>query len=257
VTLPPVIRLLVRNFVSSLDPITVLVRFGQPALTIAVLGTMFSQIVPSSATGGESYVSFLVPGMVAFQMVTGGVVSSQLFWMDRRWCMVEQVFSGPFLRYEYLGGLLLTTLSISLVGVGLMMIVALPLIGLPALTAFGVVTVLATVGMGSLVFAGLLIAVGTQIKSANLYFTIQSFLQLFVIFVSTVYYPIGATTPKFVVDAFYCNPLTYAANVVRHAFAGSLSAGDLVSAGVLGLLATLAFGAATWGFLRMDLGPIQ
>jgi ABC-2 type transport system permease protein len=257
VRLPPVLRLVVRNFASNLDLLTVIVRFGQPAITIVVLGTMFSPLISSSATGGSSYTAFLVPGMIAFQMITGGVVSGNLFWLDRRWAMVEQIFSGPFLRAEYLAGLVLTTLLFSLVGVGVMMAVGLPFIGLPPLTPLGVGAVLLTVALGSIFFAGLLIALGTQLRSANAYFTIQSFLQLFVIFLSTVYYPVTAKTPRALAVIFYGNPLTYAANTIRDAFSNTLGASDLVSLGVLAGLAAVAFGAAIWGFRRMDLGPIQ
>jgi ABC-2 type transport system permease protein len=257
VKLPPVLRLVVRNFASNLDPLTVIIRFGQPAITIVVLGTMFSSIISSNVTGGGSYTAFLVPGMVAFQMITGGVVSGNLFWLDRRWSMVEQVFSGPFLRSEYLGGLVLTTLLFSLVGVGVMMLVGLPFIGLPPLSLLGILAVLLTVALGSVFFAGLLIALGTRLRSANAYFSIQSFLQLFVIFLSTVYYPITAKTPKLLAAVFYGNPLTYAADTIRDAFAGTLAGPDLVSLGVLGGLGAAAFGAAIWGFRRMDLGPIQ
>ena len=255
--IPPVLRLVVRNFASNLDPLTVVIRFGQPAITIVVLGTMFSSIISANVTGGSSYTAFLVPGMIAFQMITGGVVSGNLFWLDRRWAMVEQVFSGPFLRSEYLGGLVLTTLLFSLVGVGVMMLVGLPFIGLPALSAIGVGVVLLTVALGSVFFAGLLIALGTRLRSANAYFTIQSFLQLFVIFLSTVYYPITAKTPKLLAAVFYGNPLTYAADTIRDAFAGTLGGGDLSALGVLGVLAAISFGAAVWGFRTLDLGPIQ
>ncbi len=255
--LPPVLRLVVRNFASNLDPLTVIIRFGQPAVTIIVLGTMFSTIVSSDLTGGTSYTAFLVPGMVAFQMITGGVVSGNLFWLDRRWSMVEQVFSGPFLRSEYLGGLVLTSLLFSLVGVGIMMLVGLPFIGLPPLSPLGVAAVLLTVALGSVFFAGLLITLGTRLRSANAYFSIQSFLQLFVIFLSTVYYPVTAKTPRVLAVIFYANPLTYAANTIRDAFAGSLGAGDLEGLGVLAVLAAVAFAAAAAAFRTMDLGPIQ
>ena len=254
---PPVLRLVVRNFASNLDPLTVLVRFGQPALTIVVLGTMFSNLVSTQLTGGQSYTAFLVPGMIAFQMVTGGVISGNLFWLDRRWAMVEQVFSGPFLRSEYLSGLVLTTLLFALVGVGVMILVGLPFIGLVHLNLLGALTVLVTVGLGSMFFAGLLIALATRLRSANAYFTIQSFLQLFVIFLSTVYYPITSRTPEILAVIFYGNPLTYAANTIRDAFSGSLGNTDLVSLGVLGVLAGASFVAATLGFRKMDLGPIQ
>ncbi|EQD42386.1 ABC-type multidrug transport system, permease component, partial [mine drainage metagenome] len=121
----------------------------------------------------------------------------------------------------------------------------------------GIGAVLFTVGLGSVFFAGLLIALGSRLRSANAYFTIQSFLQLFVIFLSTVYYPITNGTPKILAAIFYGNPLTYAADTIRDAFAGTLGLGDLVSLGVLGGLAAVAFGAAAWGFRRLDLGPIQ
>lgn len=249
--LPPILRLVVRNFASNLDPLTVIVRFGQPAVTIAVLGTMFSSIISSN------YTAFLLPGMVAFQMITGGVVSGNLFWLDRRWAMTEQIFSGPFLRSEYLGSLVLTTLLFSLVGVGVMVLVGLPFVGIPGLSALSVAAVLATVALGSIFFAGFLIALGTRLRSANAYFTIQSFLQLFVIFLSTVYYPITARTPRLLAVIFYGNPLTYAANTIRDAFGNALGISDVVALGVLGALALGAFGAAVAGFRSLDLGPIQ
>jgi ABC-2 type transport system permease protein len=257
VKLPPVLRLVVRNFTSNLDAITVLIRFGQPAITIVVLGTMFTTIVSASVTGQTSYTAFLVPGMVAFQMITGGVVSGNLFWLDRRWAMTEQIFSGPFLRSEYLGSLVLTTLLFSLVGVGVMVLVGAPFIGLPALSAEGLGLVLVTVALGSVFFAGLLIALGTRLRSANAYFSIQSFLQLFVIFLSTVYYPVTSKTPRVLALIFYGNPLTYAANTIRDAFSNSFSGHDLEALGILALLASVAFGAAIWGFRTLELGPIQ
>ncbi len=255
--LPPVLRLVVRNFTSNLDPISITIRFGQPVVTIVVLGTMFSSIISSSVTNGTSYTAFLVPGMVAFQMITGGVISGNLFWLDRRWAMTEQIFSGPFLRSEYLGGLVLTTLLFSLVGVGVMMLVGLPFIGIAALSPLGVGTVLLTVALGSIFFAGLLITLGTRLRSANAYFSIQSFLQLFVIFLSTVYYPISASTPKVLAVIFYGNPLTYAANTIRDAFAGTLGGSALEGLGILAALALVMFVAAVGAFRTLELGPIQ
>jgi ABC-type polysaccharide/polyol phosphate export permease len=102
-----------------------------------------------------------------------------------------------------------------------------------------------------------LIALGTRLRSANAYFTIQSFLQLFVIFLSTVYYPVTSSTPRVLGTVFYGNPLTYAANTIRDAFYHPLGVSDLVSLGVLAGLALAAFGTAIWGFRTMDLGPIQ
>ncbi|HTT14905.1 MAG TPA: ABC transporter permease [Thermoplasmata archaeon] len=253
---PAVVRLVARNFAATLDPITLLVMFGQPAFLIVILGTMFNQLIPSVGASG-SYVAFLVPGMIASQMITGAVLAGRIFWLDRRWAMVEQIFSGPFLRAEYLAALLLTALLFSLVGVGLMVLVALPLIGVTALSASEILVVLGTIALGSLFFGGLLIAIGGRIRSANLYFTIQSFLQYFLIFISTVYYPVTSSTPLVLRGIVYSNPLTYAANTVRDAFTHSFGPSDLIAAGVLSCLAVVSFGLAVLSFRSLELGPVQ
>ncbi len=254
--LPPVVRLVARNFVATLDPITLLVMFGQPAFLIVILGTMFNQLIPSVGASG-SYIAFLVPGMIASQMITGAVLAGRIFWLDRRWAMVEQIFSGPFLRAEYLGALLLTALLFSLVGVGIMVLVALPLIGLAQLSLLELGVILGTIALGSLFFGGLLIAIGGRIRSANLYFTIQSLLQYFLIFISTVYYPVTARTPEVLRAIVYSNPLTYAANTVRDGFTHSFGNGDWVGGAILGFLAAIAFGLAVLSFRSLELGPVQ
>jgi ABC-2 type transport system permease protein len=256
VKLPPVVRLVVRNFAATLDPITLLVMFGQPAFLIVILGTMFDQLIPSVGASG-SYIAYLVPGMIASQMITGAVLAGRIFWLDRRWAMVEQIFSGPFLRAEYLAALLLTALLFSLVGVGIMVLVALPLIGLTPLSPLEVGAILGTIALGSLFFGGLLIAIGGRIRSANLYFTIQSVLQYFLIFISTVYYPVTSKTPFVLRAIVYSNPLTYAANTVRDAFTHSFGDSDLVAGSILGGLAIVTFGLAVWSFRSLEMGPVQ
>jgi ABC-2 type transport system permease protein len=256
VRLPAVVRLVARNFVATLDPITLLVMFGQPAFLIVILGTMFNQLIPSVGASG-SYTAFLVPGMIASQMITGAVLAGRIFWLDRRWAMVEQIFSGPFLRAEYLAALLLTALLFSLVGVGIMVLVALPLIGVAHLSAAEIGVILGTIALGSLFFGGLLIAIGGRIRSANLYFTIQSLLQYFLIFISTVYYPVSSRTPFVLRAIVYANPLTYAADTVRDAFTHSFGASDLTAGAILAGLAVVAFGLAVLSFRSLELGPVQ
>jgi ABC-type multidrug transport system permease subunit len=190
-------------------------------------------------------------------MITGAVLCGRVFWLDRRWAMVEQIFSGPFLRAEYLAALLITALLFSLVGVGIMVLVALPLIGVPGLSLSELAVILGTIALGSLFFGGLLIAIGGRIRSANLYFTIQSVLQYFLIFVSTVYYPVSAKTPLVLRAIVYANPLTYAADTVRDAFTHSFGPGDLVAGAVLSGLALVAFALAVASFNRLELGPVQ
>ena len=117
--------------------------------------------------------------------------------------------------------------------------------------------ILATIALGATFFGALLVAIGSRIRSANLYFTIQSLLQYFLIFISTVYYPVSSKTPEVLRVIVYSNPLTYAANTVRDAFIHSFGPGDLVAGAVLATLAAVAFGLAVASFRRLELGPVQ
>ncbi|EQD26780.1 ABC-type multidrug transport system, permease component, partial [mine drainage metagenome] len=246
-TLPHIIRLVVRNFQAALDPLTMLVIFGQPAFLVIVLGTMFGQLIGSVGASG-SYVAFFVPGMIATTMITGAVLAARILWLDRRFSMVEQLLSGPYERLDYIGALLLTTLLFSLVGVAILVLVALPLLGLHSLTAEGLLVVLGTVALGATFFGGALISLAARTRSSTLFFTVQSLLQFFVIYVSTVYYPVTGRTPAPLRLAIDVNPLTYAAQIIRDAFLLRLDTGDLFAGLVLGVLAGLSFASALFFF---------
>jgi ABC-2 type transport system permease protein len=254
-TTPPVIRLVVRNFRAAIDPITMLVVFGQPAFLVVVFGLGFGQLIQTVGSSG-GYIAYLVPGMIATTMITGAVLSARVLWLDRRFSMVEQILSGPFRRVDYLLALNLTTLLFSLVGVGILMIVAVPLLGWHGPSALGIIVVLGTVALGATFFGGALIAIASRTQSATLFFTTQSVLQFFVIFVSTVYYPVSAGLPVALKVAMDGNPLTYAANIMRDAFSGAYGPGDLIAGTVLATLALLSFVLASWSFGRLRFGPI-
>ncbi|EQD43685.1 membrane protein, partial [mine drainage metagenome] len=139
-----------------------------------------------------------VPGMIATTMITGAVLAARILWLDRRFSMVEQLLSGPYERLDYIGALLLTTLLFSLVGVAILVLVALPLLGLHSLTAEGLLVVLGTVALGATFFGGALISLAARTRSSTLFFTVQSLLLIFRLFTSppcTIPLP-GARRPR-------------------------------------------------------------
>lgn len=253
--LPHVFRLVARNFQAALDPLTMLVVFGQPAFLVIILGTMFGQLISSVGPSG-SYLAYFVPGMIATTMISGAVLAARILWLDRRFSMVEQILSGPYERLDYIGALLITTLLFALVGVVILVGVALPLLGLRALDAEGVLVVVGTVVLGATFFGGALISLAARTRSSTLFFTVQSLLQFFVIYVSTVYYPVTARTPEALRVAIYVNPLTYAAQIIRDAFLHTLGVMDVLAGLVLALLAAVAFTSAVVFIGRIRYGPI-
>ena len=105
-SIPNSLRLAWRNLKVNMDPASLVVIIGLPAMYLIFLGTMFVSIVSNFVINGVSfnYTSYLAPGIVAFQTVMAGTIGGSMLWLDRRFGMFSQILSGPFTRTQYLTG---------------------------------------------------------------------------------------------------------------------------------------------------------
>lgn len=252
---PAFVRLAVRNFRAALDFLTMFVVFGQPIFIILVLGVMLSQLIPHPG-GSASYLAYFVPGMISTTAITGSVLTARILWLDRRFSMVEQILSGPFRRVDYLGALFLTSVAFALVEVALLTAVGVPLAGLPTPPLYGFGIILGTICATTLLFSGLLVAIAARTRSSTFFFTIQSVLQSFLVFVSNVYYPVTPGTPAVLRTVISYNPLSYAADILRDSIGSALNPNDVIGAVLLVVLAVAAFVAAVLSFRGIRFGPI-
>jgi len=223
--LPNVIRLVYRNILVNTDPGSLIILIGLPAMYLVFFGYGF-QSVASSGGAGHSYLTYLTPGIMSFQIVMAGTVGGSMLWADRRWGMLSQLLMGPFTRLEYLFGIMLTSVLFGLGGAAVMLAVAYALIGSVPSQLVALVTIFGSITIGSVFFGGLMLYLAALVKSNTAYNSIQILLIFVVNFASTVFYPLSSSLPVVLQVLFRINPLTYVADAVRGAYTGSLTVTD-------------------------------
>jgi ABC-2 type transport system permease protein len=248
---PNVIRLVYRNILVNTDPGSLTILVGLPALYLVFFGFGF-QSVASASGAGNSYLTYLTPGIMSFQVVMAGTVGGSMLWADRRWGMLSQLLMGPFTRLQYLFGIMLTSILFGLAGALVMFGVAYLLIGTVPFQLFTLGVIFASITVGSIFFGGLMLYISALVKSNTAYNSIQILLLFVVNFASTVFYPLSNNLPVVLKVLFEVNPLTYVADAVRGAYSGTLTATDGYQMVLLvGEMAFILF-LATRAYMRAD-----
>jgi ABC-2 type transport system permease protein len=249
--LPRLLRLIYRNIWVNTDPGSLVILVGLPALYLIFFGFGFQSL--SGAGGGHSYLAFLTPGILSFQVVMAGTVGGSILWADRRWGMFAQLLSGPFTRLQYLLGIMFTSLLFGLGGAAVMLAVAWALLGSGPTSLLALGLMFGVIVVGSIFFGSLMLLLGALVKSNTAYNSIQILLIFVVNFASTVFYPLSSSLPAALQVLFQINPLTYVADAVRGAYSGSLTLTDGYQMIVLAVETLVVLFLAVRAYLRSAL----
>ncbi|HYA10149.1 MAG TPA: ABC transporter permease [Thermoplasmata archaeon] len=248
---PNLLRLVYRNIKVNTDPGSLIILVGLPGMYLVFFGFGF-QSITSSGGSGSSYLAFLTPGIMAFQVVMAGTVGGSMLWADRRWGMLAQLLSGPFTRLQYLLGIMVTSLLFGLGGAAVMLGVAYALLGTAPSQLLALGVIFASITVGSIFFGALMLFISALVKSNTAYNSVQILLIFVVNFASTVFYPLTGGLPVVLRGLFDVNPLTYVADTVRGAYAGNLTASDAYQMLVLGAETAVVLFLAVRAYLRSD-----
>jgi ABC-2 type transport system permease protein len=248
---PNLLRLIYRNIVVNTDPGSLVILVGLPGLYLVFFGFGF-QSVTSSGGAGASYLTFLTPGIMSFQVVMAGTVGGGILWADRRWGMLLQLLVGPFTRLQYLLGIMLTSVMFGLVGALVMLGVAFVLLGTVPSSLLALGLIFASIAVGSIFFGALMLFISALVKSNTAYNSIQILLIFVVNFASTVFYPLSNNLPLVLRALFVVNPLTYVADAVRGAYTGTLNATDVYQMLLLVAETVVVVFLATRAYMRSD-----
>ena len=210
------------------------------------------QSIASAGGSSSRYLSYLTPGIMAFQAVMAGTVGGAMLWADRRWGMLSQLLVGPFTRLQYLLGIMLTSMLFGLGGAAVMLAVAFAIIGsVPAgLLPYGLI--FGSIVLGSIFFGALMLLISALVKSNTAYNSIQILIIFVVNFASTVFYPLSGGLPIVLKGLFEVNPLTYIADAVRGAYLGTLTTNDGYQMLVLFVETVIVLLLAVRAYLRSD-----
>jgi ABC-2 type transport system permease protein len=248
---PNLLRLVYRNILVNTDPGSLVILVGLPGLYLVFFGYGF-QSVASAGGSSTSYLAYLTPGIMSFQVVMAGSVGGSMLWADRRWGMLSQLLMGPFTRLQYLFGIMLTSILFGLGGSAVMLAVAYALLGTAPtqLAAYGVI--FASITLGSIFFGSLMLYISALVKSNTAYNSIQILILFVVNFASTVFYPLSNGLPVVLKVLFEVNPLTYVADAVRGAYSSTLTATDVYQLLVLVAEMSAILFLAVRAYMRSD-----
>ncbi len=249
--LPNLLRLIYRNIKVNTDPGSLIILIGLPGMYLVFFGFGFGSL---AAAGGSStnYLSFLTPGIMAFQVVMAGTVGGSILWADRRYGMLSQLLVGPFTRLQYLLGIMLTSMMFGLGGSAVMLGVAYAIIGSGPTQLLAFAVMFGAITVGSIFFGALMLFIGALVKSNNAYNSVQILLIFIVNFASTVFYPLSSGLPIVLRVLFDVNPLTYVADAVRGAYQGNLSSLDVYQMLLLGAETVVFLFLAVRAYMRSD-----
>jgi ABC-2 type transport system permease protein len=251
VALPNLLRLIYRNIRVNTDPGSLVILIGLPGMYLVFFGYGFASIT-SSGGGHDAYLSFLTPGIMAFQVIMAGTVGGSMLWADRRWGMLAQILMAPFTRLQYLLGIMFTSMLFGLGGAAIMLGVAWALLGAIPTGAAALGTIFGTIVLGSIFFGALMLFLGALVKSNTAYNSIQILLIFIVNFASTVFYPLSSGLPVALHVLFEINPLTYVADTVRGAYTSTLTVNDGYQVLLLVAETIVVLVLATRAYLRSD-----
>jgi len=243
------VRLIYRNIKVNTDPGSLIILVGLPGLYLVFFGFGFQSL---SSQGGNSYLSFLTPGIMSFQVVMAGTVGGSMLWADRRWGMLAQLLSGPFTRLEYLLGIMFTSLLFGLGGAAVMLAIAYALIGAIPTAPIALGVIFGSIVVGSIFFGALMLLLAALVKSNTAYNSVQILLIFVVNFASTVFYPLSSRLPLVLRALFNANPLTYVADAVRGAYTGHLTSSEGFQFLVLVVETAVLLSLAVRAYLRAD-----
>ncbi len=250
----PIVRLVNRNLTISLSPGFLIWQVIFPLIYIFIAGFAYASIIEGVPFGDDTldYTAYLATGMIGFNIMNSTLITGIIIWNDRRNGMFEQIMSGPFTRAHYVLGSVITQGAVGLLSAAL--IAAVGYATYFEHVEFGIYTiplvVFASV-IGSVLFGSTAAIISSRLRSSEGFNMIINTVFLFSAFASTVFYP-ARGAPEPLASAFYLNPLTHLADIIRAGIFGNITQEVFVEMAVLTALAAALFIVAVRLLTRLD-----
>jgi len=185
---------------------------ARPFMWLLLVGTGYNAI--ARLEGGLPYQAYVFPGVVAMAALFGGMLTAVSTVYDREFGMLRLMLASPAGPAAVLLG---RVLAASLVGLlqGIVVLAAAPLV-LPV-TAERWLLALGAVAAMALMSATLGLLVAARLRSVENFAGIINVILFPLLFLSGALYPTGGMPPALRALA-RANPVTYAVDLLRHAF---------------------------------------
>jgi ABC-2 type transport system permease protein len=187
----------------------------QPILWVVLFGIgMKSMITPAMAGNGGSYITFMVPGIVALSALGGAVGGGSVWLTERLRGIVKEYLVAPIPSISILMGNAFSTMTKSLFQAGIILIVGM-LMGVRLspnpLGWVGGLILIAGFGLG---FSGIALGLASSTDNPGAYHSMIMLLNLPLLFLSNALYPLESL-PAWMRIAALINPTSYVVDGIR------------------------------------------
>jgi ABC-2 type transport system permease protein len=247
-----IFRLTYRILRAGLDINSATFLILMPVGYLVLMGLMMRSIVPYFYYDNLklSYITFLSPGIVADQVLIGGSFAGWILWADKRVGMLEQIFSMPYTRFQYLLCMLLAMMILTFLGALLIVAISIPFIAIH-ITIYGFLLSLVYLMLGTFTFGSIMLALGASIKSNQMFNMVSNFLFFVLTFASSIFYPITSYTPYVLQVIAELNPLTYVGNGIRNSFLNIININDLYWLVILSITSIVCMIIGTYSYNKI------
>ena len=253
--LSSIVMLTYRNIVAVVDKLFLIWQILFPLVYIFVAGYAYSSLINEGeiVIGGKiiPYNIFLALGMIGFNVMNSSTVAGSIIWNDKRNGMLHQILVMPFSKFQYIASTLLTILVMGLASATIILIAGLPIVaGNITMDITSVVYLIFALIIGSIFFGSFAIILSTRLKSNESFTVIVNSVFLFFAFASSAFYP-SQGLPESMQYAFYINPLTYIADIIREGMFSAVNTLTNIKVVVLSIISGIAFLIATLSMYKM------
>ena len=228
----------------------------QSVLWVVLFGIGMKSLLGVTAGGGDAYMTFMVPGIVALTAMSAAVGGGLTWLTERTMGIVKEYLAAPIPRISILGGNALSIITKTLFQSIIILVIGV-CIGatgnLDPLGWLGGILLLIAYGLG---FAGIALAFASKTNDPGSYHMVIFLFTLPLLFLSNALYPLESL-PKWMEICARLNPTTYAVDGMRQTFMDSSiasSGGDYIALwicfAVLAAFAVICMSLAYFVFKR-------
>ena len=197
----------------------------QPILWVVLFGTGMKSIMGDAIPGGgDLYMTFMVPGIIALTAMSGAIEGGLTLLFERLQGIIKEYLVAPIPRLSILAGNALSTVTKSLLQSIVILIVGVLMgaqfIGFNPAGWIGGLILIAGYGLG---FAGIGLAVASRTSTPGGYHMLIFMLTLPLLFLSNALYPLE-TLPTWMQIGSNINPVSYVVDGLRQTIFDSSAA---------------------------------
>lgn len=222
---------------------------AQPAIWLVFFGSGVDRAIDASAIGTDDYIAFMLPGIIAFTIVGGGVAGAMPLLWDKEQGYLDKMMSMPIARSSIIVSRFVFQVCLGSAQTIVVVLVAVIMGVRIESGVLGVLAILVAGGLLALAVTSVFVGLAYWVPGHGTFFAITGFITLPLLFMSNAFVPLD-TMPGWMEVVARVNPLTYAIGAMRTLVLDGWEMSVLGAIAVLALAAILCLAAGADQFLR-------